>query len=87
MNQLARILLAVLFGAHLSLAQRTPDRPPSLDNSVEAELASFEVHPEFEVSLFADETLGIANPSSSSSVTHLAEALCTVPALRLQMKT
>lgn len=41
---------------------RTPDRPPAEDNSVEAEMATFKVHPDFEVSLFADETLGIANP-------------------------
>ena len=41
---------------------RTPDRPPAEDNSVEAELALFKVHDEFEVSLFADESLGIANP-------------------------
>ncbi len=41
---------------------RTPDRPPAADNSVEAEMATFQVHPNFEVSLFADETLGIANP-------------------------
>jgi len=34
----------------------------SVDPSVEAELASFTVHDEFEVSLFADETLGVANP-------------------------
>lgn len=32
------------------------------DNSVEAQLASFTIHPEFEVNLFADEKLGIANP-------------------------
>jgi len=43
-------------------ALRTPDRPPAKDNSVEAELASFTVHEDFEISLFADETLGIANP-------------------------
>ena len=41
---------------------RTPDRPPAADNSVEAEMASFTIHKDFEVSLFADETLGIANP-------------------------
>jgi len=36
--------------------------PKSSDPSVAAELASFTVHDEFEVNLFADETLGIANP-------------------------
>ncbi|NNE93365.1 MAG: hypothetical protein HKN23_17105, partial [Verrucomicrobiales bacterium] len=35
---------------------------PSADNSVEAELASFEVHEDLAVELYADETLGIANP-------------------------
>ena len=35
---------------------------PSMDPSPAAELASFSIHPEFEVSLFADETMGIANP-------------------------
>ncbi len=34
----------------------------SVDPSVAAELASFTVHDQFEVSLFADETLGVANP-------------------------
>ena len=32
------------------------------DNSVEAQLAAFRLHEDFEVSLFADEKLGIANP-------------------------
>lgn len=32
------------------------------DNSVEAQLASFRVHEDFEVNLFADESMGIANP-------------------------
>ncbi len=39
-----------------------PDGSKAEDNSVEAEQASLRVHPDFEVSLFADETLGIANP-------------------------
>ena len=32
------------------------------DNSVEAQLAAFEIHEDFEISLFADESMGIANP-------------------------
>ena len=35
---------------------------PELDNSVEAELKSFEVSEGYEINLFADETDGIANP-------------------------
>ena len=34
----------------------------SNDPSAAAEQSTFRVHPEFEVNLFADETLGIANP-------------------------
>ena len=40
----------------------SPDNAPAKDDSVEAELASFEIREDFEVSLFADESLGIANP-------------------------
>ena len=36
--------------------------PPERDNSVAAELKSFELAPGFEANLFADETDGIANP-------------------------
>ena len=36
--------------------------PPAKDNSVAAELAAFEVADGYEVSLFASEELGIANP-------------------------
>jgi len=32
------------------------------DNSVEAQMKAFEVHPDFEINLFADESMGIANP-------------------------
>jgi len=32
------------------------------DNSVEAQLEAFTVHPDFEINLFADESMGIANP-------------------------
>lgn len=40
----------------------SPDNAPTSDPSPAAELATFVVHPDFEVSLFADEKLGIANP-------------------------
>lgn len=32
------------------------------DNSVRSQMEAFEVHPDFEVNLFADESMGIANP-------------------------
>ncbi|MDF1862974.1 MAG: c-type cytochrome [Verrucomicrobiales bacterium] len=32
------------------------------DNSVEAQLAAFKIHEDFEINLFADESMGIANP-------------------------
>ena len=35
---------------------------PEADNSVKAELASFAVDKELQVNLFADESMGIANP-------------------------
>lgn len=40
----------------------SPDNPPAADNSPEAERSAFQVHEDFEVSLYADESLGIANP-------------------------
>ncbi len=39
-----------------------PDNSKASDNSVAAEKASLRIHPDFEISLFADEKLGIANP-------------------------
>jgi len=39
-----------------------PDNSKASDNSVAAEQASLRIHEDFEISLFADETLGIANP-------------------------
>ncbi len=59
---LALTCLPTFADADDKVALRTPDRPPAADNSVEAEMASFTVHKDFEISLFADETLGIANP-------------------------
>ena len=40
--------------------------PPEADNSVAAELASFEIAEGYEIQLYADETDGIANPVSMS---------------------
>ncbi|MEX2581218.1 MAG: PVC-type heme-binding CxxCH protein [Verrucomicrobiales bacterium] len=59
----AAVLLASVAALGVAFADViTPDRPPEKDNSVAAEMASFDIHEDFEVSLFADETLGIANP-------------------------
>jgi putative heme-binding domain-containing protein len=43
---------------HLAMSVSSPEP----DNSVEAELKSFELNPDYEVQLFADEKDGIANP-------------------------
>src|SRR5690606_26261674 len=43
-------------------AAGAPDKSPKSDPSPEAEQASFVVHPDFETTLYADESLGIANP-------------------------
>ena len=45
-----------------SKAQADSVTAKAADNSVAAEQASFEVHEDFEVNLFADESMGIANP-------------------------
>ncbi|MEM9015672.1 MAG: hypothetical protein AAGC68_01565, partial [Verrucomicrobiota bacterium] len=47
---------SVAFGQGVSVGKRASD------NSVEAQLAAFRVHEDFEVGLFADESMGIANP-------------------------
>lgn len=49
-------LLSVGFGQGVSVGKR------ATDNSVEAQLNAFRVHDDFEVNLFADESMGIANP-------------------------
>ncbi len=58
------VLLAALLLVASTVAAQNPlsVARPARDNSVAAELASFEVDGRFEVSLFADETTGIANP-------------------------
>lgn len=53
-------LLLALPGIGVSAV--SPDKAPTSDPSTEAEQASFVVHPDFETSLYADESLGIANP-------------------------
>jgi putative heme-binding domain-containing protein len=60
------VFISSLIAAFASLAGPllaiSPDAAPTSDPSPAAELATFVVHPDFEVTLFADETLGIANP-------------------------
>ncbi len=58
---------SLLFGAACLFATAavsaiSPDNAPAADNSPAAEQASLEVHEDFEIELFADESLGIANP-------------------------
>lgn len=55
---LAALLLALAGPA----AAVSPDKAPGTDPSPEVEQASFVVHPDFETSLYADESLGIADP-------------------------
>ncbi|MFP6881168.1 MAG: hypothetical protein VCA34_09465 [Roseibacillus sp.] len=62
-SSLSAIALLALAGT--SLAQENKGAsvaPPAKDNSVEAELASFQIAEGYEVSLFASEKDGIANP-------------------------
>jgi len=56
---LCPVIFVALAGPLLAIS---PDNAPTSDPSPAAELASFVIHPDFEVSLFADESLGIANP-------------------------
>ena len=55
---LCSVLLPGLLQAQNSLSVSRPEK----DNSVEAELASFTVDKRLQVNLFADESMGIANP-------------------------
>ena len=62
---LTTCFLLCLLLSSVGFAQRRPNwsvREPAKDNSVEAQLASFEIAPGYEVSLFASEKDGIANP-------------------------
>lgn len=45
-----------------SASAASPDKTPTSDPSPASELASFTIHPDFEVTLFADESLGIVDP-------------------------
>jgi putative heme-binding domain-containing protein len=54
--------LAVLIAAVGGAQAVSPDNKPTSAPSAETERASFVIHPDFDVSLFADESLGIANP-------------------------
>ena len=58
-----RLLTAAWFAAGLLHAQNHPSvSKPEKDNSVKAELASFTVDKRLQMNLFADESMGIANP-------------------------
>ena len=58
-----RLLAAAWFAAGLLQAQNPLSvSKPEKDNSVKAELASFTVDKRLQVNLFADESMGIANP-------------------------
>jgi len=66
---MSRLSLPILLLALLALLAQpaeaqyvSPDNRPAADNSPEAQLASFAVHEDLEISLWADESLGIANP-------------------------
>ena len=55
--------LMLSFGASNLVAQRSLSvSSPEADNSVAAQLASFQIAEGYEVNLFADESMGIANP-------------------------
>ncbi len=57
------ILALSLLLAFSSFASASgPDSSKAKDNTVTAEKASLRIHPDFEISLFADEKLGISNP-------------------------
>ncbi|MCB1229362.1 MAG: c-type cytochrome [Verrucomicrobiae bacterium] len=60
-SSVCTIVLTLTGGGEYGLAI-SPDNAPASDNSVAAEQAAFQIHEDFEISLFADESLGIANP-------------------------
>ena len=67
MNELTNLIRITALVAVLKMGSLQAQNPlsvsaPAADNSVEAELASFQFDDRLEVSLFADESLGIANP-------------------------
>lgn len=50
------------FAAIVSLSLADSVGKKAVDNSPEAEMAAFKLHPDLEINLFADESMGIANP-------------------------
>lgn len=60
--EIALVATAALILSTHALVASGPDSSKASDNSVAAEQASLRVHKDFEISLFADEKLGIANP-------------------------
>ena len=62
-HPLVPVCIGILFFAGTTLAQNPLSvSKPEADNSVAAQLASFQVADGYEVNLFADESMGIANP-------------------------
>ncbi|NNE94206.1 MAG: c-type cytochrome [Verrucomicrobiales bacterium] len=57
-----RNLILLLCAQCPALALADSVAKKAADNSVEAEMASFKIHDDFEINLFADESMGIANP-------------------------
>lgn len=61
------LALGIIFAAAITSAPNAafasgPDGSKAADDSVAAEMASLRIHDDFDVNLFADESLGIANP-------------------------
>ena len=56
------VTVALVFALSSTAFSSGPDNSKASDNSVAAEKASLRIHEDFEISLFADEKLGIANP-------------------------
>ena len=56
-------LLVLSFGTGLAQQKNYSVGPALQDNSAKAELSSFEIAPGYDVSLFASEENGIANPT------------------------
>lgn len=66
LNSIIRLgyLLAALLATSISTHGQNPlsVSPPEKDDSVKAQLASFSLDERLQVNLFADESMGIANP-------------------------
>jgi putative heme-binding domain-containing protein len=63
MNRTAQLLI-ILLASGLTAAGQNPlsVSPPEDDNSVKAQLESFSIDEQLQVNIFADESMGIANP-------------------------